>query len=60
MFFYDTYIASVVCNDVALVFSLHGIVLRCLLLMRLNVYLIFGVPLAYQVCSVDVMSVLGN
>jgi hypothetical protein len=40
-----------------LVFSLHGILLRCMFLMQINVYLLFDMSAAYLVCSVDAMSV---
>jgi hypothetical protein len=43
-----------------LVFSFHGIPSNYILLMWLNVYLLFDVPVAYQVCRVDAMSVLSS
>jgi hypothetical protein len=43
-----------------LVFSIHGILVSCILLMRLNVYLLSSMPVAYQVCSVNARVVLWN
>jgi hypothetical protein len=35
----------------------HLILVLCILLMRLNASLLLGMPVAYQVCSVDVTNV---